>query len=135
MKLINRNTDYAVRALSYFAQTQDRIVPVGELVDQLAIPRPFLRKILQILHQEGQLLAYKGRNGGFKLAYSPNRIFLADLIAIFQGPLKLNECIFKKRICPEVKVCRLRKQIALIEQKAIAELKRITIKSLLNKGE
>lgn len=65
------------------------------------------------------------------LALAPNKIFLADLIEIFQGSLKLNECIFKKRICPDIKVCKLKKRIDAIQKYVISELKDITLVSLL----
>ncbi len=132
MKLITRDTDYAVRALCFIAQSKERIVSVSTLVNKLRIPRPFLRQILQALNKKGILKSYKGLGGGFQLAISPNQIFLVDLIKIFQGPLKLNECIFKKKICPNKDICMLRAKINIIEKEVILELGSISIASLLN---
>ncbi len=134
MKLITRDTDYAVRALCFIARQKGKIVSVSDLVKTLKIPRPFLRKILQILNKESVLKSYKGQGGGFLLAGSAAEIFLLDLIEIFQGPLKLNECIFKKKICPDRNICALRNKINFIEKQAFSELKSITIASLLNGG-
>ncbi len=131
MKLITRDTDYAVRALCFIAKCEKEIIPVSELNRNLRIPRPFLRKILQILNKEGILRSYKGKGGGFMLALAPNKIFLADLIEIFQGSLRLNECIFKKRICPDIKICKLKKRIDAIQKYVISGLKDITLVSLL----
>jgi len=131
MKLITRDTDYAIRALCFIAKCEKEIVPVSELNRNLRIPGPFLRKILQILNKKGMLKSYKGKGGGFMLAFAPNKIFLADLIEIFQGSLKLNECIFKKRICPDIKTCKLKKRIDAIQKHVISELKDITLVSLL----
>lgn len=130
-KLINRNTDYAVRALCFMAKEKERVVPVPELVKRLKIPRPFLRKILQSLNREGLLVSRRGKGGGFVLALAPERIFLKDLIELFQGPLKLNECLFKRRICPERNTCALKRKIDNIEKRVISELKSVTIGSLL----
>jgi len=130
-KLINRDTDYAVRALCLMSKEKERVVSVPEFVKRLKIPRPFLRKILQALNREGILVSRKGAGGGFKLALAPGRIFLKDLIEIFQGPLKLNECLFKKRICPERNICVLKRKIDSIERRVISELKSVTISSLL----
>ncbi len=132
MKLITRDTDYAVRSLCFIAQSKERIVSVSTLVNKLRIPRPFLRQILQALNKKGILKSYKGLGGGFQLAISPNQIFLVDLIKIFQGPLKLNECIFKKKICPNKDICMLRAKINIIEKEVILELGSISIASLLN---
>ncbi len=134
MKLITRDTDYALRALCFIAKNKKRRVSVGELVGHLRIPRPFLRKILQVLNRKRILKSHKGQGGGFLLAQPVDKIFLVGLIEIFQGPLRLNECFFKKMACPNTKTCALRKKINSIEKYVIRELKSITLASLLGKG-
>ena len=131
MGIINRDTDYAVRALCCMAGRGERIVPVTELVKALKIPRPFLRKILQRLNKRRLLASFKGHGGGFMINADPDRIFLIDLIRIFQGRFSLNECVFKKEICPNKKTCLLKKKMDGIEKLVLAELKTITIGSLL----
>ena len=131
MKLVTRDTDYAVRALCYIAQEKPRIVPVSELVGELKIPRPFLRKILQVLHKKGVLEAYKGKGGGFILASTPGDILLVELMKIFQGSIELNKCLFKGRVCPNRNICALRRKIVNIEKRAISELEAISIASLI----
>ena len=133
MKLITRDTDYALRALCFIARHKKEIISVSRLVKELEIPRPFLRKILQILNKKRLLRSYKGQGGGFKLAISPEKIFLLDLIKIFQGSLRLNECLFKKAPCPSIKVCKLKKKVDNIQKYVISELKNITLMSLLEK--
>ena len=131
MKLITRDIDYALRALVFIAQRKKQIVPVSELVAALKIPRPFLRKILQILHKKGVLESYKGFGGGFLLAKPAKRIFLVDLIEVFQGEFSLNECFFKKMPCSGIATCVLRKKIDAIERYVVSQLKSITIASLV----
>ena len=131
MKLLNRDTDYAVKALLYITQNNPKRMSVSELVNALDIPRPFLRKILQILNREGVLNSFKGKGGGFVLAVPPEKILLTRLIDIFQKPVKLTECIFKEKICSDVGSCPLKKRIDAIEQHVILELGAITIESLL----
>ncbi len=133
MKLITRDTDYAVRALCFIAQSKKNKVSVGKLVRALKIPGAFLRKILQILNKKKLLRSYKGQGGGFALAKPQDKIVLTDLMKIFQGPLKLNKCIFKKQVCPNIKTCKLKKKIDKIEKYVISELKGITLAYLLEK--
>ena len=130
MKLITRDTDYAIRALCYISRKTDNIISVAELVNKLRVPRPFLRKILQILNSEGILESYKGQGGGFKLIRPAGSIFLVDLIEVFQGSFRLNECFFKGGICPRRKSCNLKKKIDDIEKIVVTRLKSITIASL-----
>jgi Rrf2 family protein len=131
MKLIARSTDYALRALCFIFEKKKKIITATELVGELEIPRPFLRKILQRLNEKKILKSYKGAGGGFLVAKPAEKIFLADLIEIFQGPLKLNECFFKKLKCPNIKTCLLRAKIKKLERYVIKELRGITIESLL----
>ena len=46
MKLITRNTDYALRAICYISK-RNNVVAVDELVKKLNVQRQFMRKILQ----------------------------------------------------------------------------------------
>ncbi|MBI3991518.1 MAG: Rrf2 family transcriptional regulator [Candidatus Omnitrophica bacterium] len=134
MRLITRNTDYAIKALCFIARNNGgkNITPVSELARALKIPRPFLRKILQILNKRKIVNSYKGAGGGFSLAVPADRMYLVDVMRIFQGPLKLTKCVLKERICPDVENCLLRAKIGVIENYIISELKAITLASLLN---
>ena len=133
MKLITRNTDYAVKALSHICTNKDRIISVADLVEELNIPRPFLRRILQVLNKKKVLKSFRGRAGGFMLAYPPEKIFLVDLIETFQGPFMINKCIFRNGVCPDRDNCLLKSKIDDIEQNIVRELKSITLASLIRK--
>jgi Rrf2 family protein len=131
MKLMNRDTDYAVRALCYIAQKKDNVISASELVQELGIPRPFLRKLLQTLQKEGLLDSYKGKGGGFVLVATPRDISLLDLVEVFQGPIRVNEHTFKKHRCSHLRACRLKKKIDAIEEHLAEELKSINIAQLI----
>lgn len=131
MKLITRDTDYAVRAVCLIAKNKEKIISVSYLVRELGMPRPFLRKILQRLNKVKILESFKGKAGGFKLKKAAEKIYLVDLMKIFQGNLSLNECFLKKIRCPNMKTCCLRKRIEKIEDFVFVELENITISSLL----
>ncbi len=133
MKLITRNTDYAVRALCYIAEQKQGVISADQLVKSLEIPRPFLRKILQSLNKEELLNSSKGKGGGFTLALPPEKISLVDVMEIFQGPTRLNECKFKKSDCPYISNCLLKKEIDEIEKEVMVKLKAITIASIIKK--
>lgn len=134
MRLISRETDYAVRALLYMARCQIETVSVSELVSALKIPRAFLRRIMQSLNKKGMIESFKGKGGGFRLRLPLEKIFLIDLMEKLQGPVKLNECLFKKRICPDRNRCLLKKKIDALEKEMIAKLRAITLASLVRKG-
>jgi len=130
MKLITRNTDYALRALCYISQ-QNKLVTVDELVARLGVPRSFMRKILQELNKNHILDSFKGQGGGFKLRARPEKINIVEIMSIFQGEVTLNECFLKRHICPNRGKCVLGKKINLIEKNVLQQLKNISIASLI----
>ncbi len=132
MNLLTRRTDYAVKALLTIAKAQ-RPLPAGELAKELSMPKAFLRGILQTLAAKKILDSAKGPSGGFSLARPARRITLASVIKAFQGELSFNDCMFRKRICPDRAVCPLRKEILDIESAVISRFETITINSLMKK--
>jgi len=134
LKLLTRDTDYAVRALCYIAKRKTDMISVNDLVMSLKVPRPFIRKILQLLNKKGLLESFKGKGGGFKLLRKPGKIDLLTLIEIFQGRLTFADHTFKKDLCHEVKLCPLKKRLDHIEKYARRELSVITIGMLIKDG-
>lgn len=116
------------------ASRPGEVVTATQLVDELKIPRPFLRKILQKLNKVGLVLSAKGSGGGFRLTRDPEDMSLADIIEAFQGSLRINECVFKKKLCPNRCGCNLKSKIEEIEGHVTFELKSTSIGSLLKKG-
>ena len=131
MKLITRDSDYAIRALCCIAQQEGKIVSVEQVVQHLQMPRSFLRKILQKLNKSGLLISYRGKGGGFVLAKSSQKIFLTQVMEAFQGNIEIMDHLFKKKKCPNVDICRLKRKIDIIEKDIIKKLKVISVASLL----
>ncbi len=131
MKLITRDTDYALRAICFIAKNKKAVVSASCLYDNLGVPRAFLRKILQILHNHGVLRSFRGKSGGFSLGKDPKTIILWDIMQIFQGEFCLNECFLRRKLCPNIKECTLRAKITRIEKYVSKELKGVTVDCLL----
>ncbi len=130
MKLITKDIDYAVRALLHILKSKNKTVSVGELEKETKISRSFLRKILQTLSREKILKSIKGKGGGFSLNKPPEKVFLKDLIKIFQGKISFINCIFRGKPCFNRKTCPLRKKIKKIEKYVEGEIKGVSLQSL-----
>jgi Rrf2 family protein len=130
MNLINKETDYALRALMAIACC-DQVVSSSFLDQKLGLPRPILRKVLQVLQKQGFLYSTKGHKGGFQLSRHPRNIFLIDLIKIFQGDFTLLDCFFRTKICPNRATCPIRMRVLKIEKKVFNDLKLITLAQLI----
>jgi Rrf2 family protein len=131
MKLITHDADYAIKALLAITRRSGEVTAVPELVATLGIPRPYLRKIMQTLARAGVVRSSRGRGGGFVLGPPAGKIFLADVIRIFQGPISFHDCLFRERICPDVRTCPLRETIGRLESRLVKDLETLSVASLL----
>ena len=131
MKLLTKETDYAIRAIMNLARPHDGFVSSRDISRKEGIPLQFLRRILQSLIKGGLVESREGVNGGVSLKADPADIRIADLIRLFQGNIQLTECMFRKRICSNRKTCVLRKRIKKIESMVTGEFEGLTIRDLL----
>jgi Rrf2 family cysteine metabolism transcriptional repressor len=131
MKLLTKNTDYAVRALLYLARRRERFISSREISEKEKIPLPYLRRLLQKLSEEDLILTREGAWGGAKIGPGFEKLRFTSLIRMFQGKIQLIECMFRKRMCSHRKTCPLRKRIKKIEQSVIFQLDQITLGNLL----
>lgn len=131
MKLLTKQTDYAIRAVLGLARQGDGFVSSRDIAREEEIPLQFLRRILQMLIKAGIVESREGAAGGVSLGAHPTDIRIADLIRLFQGDIQLAECMFRKRICSNRKTCVLRKRIKRIENMVTREFENLTIADLL----
>lgn len=131
MKLLTKNTDYAIRALLVLGARPDAYVSARDIAKVQEMPYQYLRKLLRELISEGFVESREGGRGGFKMKRAPADIKVADLMRVFQGEVQFLECMFRKSICNQRAVCVLRKNVKKIEEAVTAEFERITIGSLL----
>ncbi len=127
MKILTRDTDYAIRAIAELAKVKEGLVNVDELARSTGVPRAFLRKILQTLTRKKVIVSVKGRNGGFRVMNRAGDIKLIELIKIFQGGVSINQCRLKKRPCPRRSYCGVKRQLDRIEKRLLKELSRIKV--------
>lgn len=132
MKLITRNTDYALRVLLCMAYDTQTVFTSAQLMKKLKIPGAFLRRLLQDLGKHGILQSWKGKSGGFSLKIAPEKIRVFDVMRVFQGNVEASNCMFKKNPCPDRRRCPLRVKVNAVEKKIIADFSAITVASLLN---
>jgi Rrf2 family protein len=59
---------------------------IQDIAKQQGIPAKFLEQIMLLLKKGGILASKRGVGGGYRLARSPDRINLAEIIALVEGP-------------------------------------------------
>jgi Rrf2 family cysteine metabolism transcriptional repressor len=135
MQLLNKNTDYAVRALIQLAVKKGEYVSSSEISREQDIPLAYVRRILQDLVKAGYIESKEGVSGGVKLKKDPAKITVSEMLRLFQGEIQISACMFRKKICSQRATCVLRKRINKIESKLVDEFSNITIRDLLRDME
>jgi len=131
VKLLTRETDYAIRALLLLAGEGERFVSSREIASERDIPLSYLRSVLQRLRSEKMIECREGTRGGARLLSSPATITLLHLIEIFQGGLVMTGCLLSKKLCKDREACPLRQRLLKIEKKVAKELEEITLADLM----
>jgi Rrf2 family transcriptional regulator, cysteine metabolism repressor len=135
MKGINRDTDYAARALLCMAKLDrergETVVTVDRIVKIEGLPRVFLRRLLQQLARKKVLNSHRGKGGGFSLRRRPETITIGEIIEIFQGPVDITHCVLGAEACPRKSYCKLRARLKSLNEQITEELRKITIAELL----
>ncbi len=135
MKLLTKNSDYAIRALIVLVKKKDAFLSARAIAKEQGVPYPFLRRILNTLIKNGLVESREGRQGGFKIKKAPAKISIITIINIFQGKVQLSDCMFRRKICSNRTRCVLRKEIKRIEKIVNHEFVNITIEKLSKKLE
>jgi Rrf2 family cysteine metabolism transcriptional repressor len=134
MKLINKNTDYAVRAIMTLAGKRNSFMSAKEISEKQNIPYQFLRQVLRLLIGKGIIESKEGVGGGVKLVIAADKIRVSDLIRIYNKNFVISECMFRGKPCSNRKNCVLREEIIDIENDLISKFEKLTIQKLLKKS-
>ena len=126
---LSRHADYALRIVLDLALTPS--ARIGDIAQRRRAPSAFLAKIVRGLVRAGLLRSRRGRNGGVALARPASRITVLQVIEAVDGPLALNRCVHGGSGCPLSGSCPAHPLWARLQKLVAAELKAVTIESLL----
>ena len=96
MKL-KASVDYGVRAVLYLA-ARGETCSSREISEEMCVPRDYLIQLALRLRNAGVIKAHPGKNGGYMLAKSPDKITVKQIMDAFDSDLKhVRQPIKKKR--------------------------------------
>jgi Rrf2 family protein len=92
--MISKKAKYAIKALKVLTQEFGKgPVLISYISARENIPKKFLEAILLELRNHGMLHSQKGKGGGYLLRVSPDRVNLAQVIRIIDGPIAPTPCV------------------------------------------
>jgi len=102
-------TRYAMEAMVDMA-IQSRCGPVAlkEIARRQEISPNYLEQIFLQLRAAGLVRSVRGAGGGFVLARSPSDIRMAEIAAVFEGPIDLIGCVNDVGRCSRSVSCAVR---------------------------
>src|SRR5262245_28197047 len=94
MAMITKSGVHAVRAMVALAKLpEDTYAGAARIAKEIGAPQNYLGKLLQALAREGLVESQKGLGGGFRLARTPRRISLLDVVEPIEHVSRWSGCI------------------------------------------
>jgi len=104
---LTRHTDFSLRVLIYLSLNKnEELVTINEISEHFDILKNHLTKVVSHLSQKGFIETIRGKNGGLRLAKSPDKIKLGDVVASMEMNLDIVDC--SKTACPLNNNCELK---------------------------
>jgi Rrf2 family protein len=135
--MLSKKTQYAFKALMYLAEhSKEKPVLISEISKKKRIPLKFLENILLELRHDGVLDSKKGKGGGYFFRVSPEKIPLAKVIRLLDGPIALLSCLSlnfyeRCRNC-DGKNCGLHNVMSQVRDANLKILERKTVADLVS---
>lgn len=127
--LFSTSTAYALQALAVLPEDGTYRL-AKDLSEDLALPGPYLAKILQTLAQDGILESLRGPKGGFRLARPAHRITVGDVVAAMEGPEAFVGCVMGFPECREDNPCPLHDAWTQVKAHMDSSMTQSTIRDL-----
>lgn len=89
---LTRYSDYAMRVLLHLGAEPDRMASIGSIAKAYGISRNHLMKVVHDLGKAGFVESVRGRSGGIRLARSPEKINLGEVLRHTEDGFDLVDC-------------------------------------------
>jgi Rrf2 family protein len=103
--MLSQTTGYAVSALAFLTAAGPRPALVREIAEALALPLPYLAKIVNSLGRRGLVTTQRGIGGGVHLAKPAREISIWDLCAALDDPAIQPRCLLALDGCSDEGAC------------------------------
>ena len=90
---LSRLADYAVLLMSHMAREPRKVHTAAVMAESTRLPVPTVSKILTTVARAGVVESTRGRDGGYRLAFSPRDISVEQIISAVDGPIALTVCL------------------------------------------
>jgi Rrf2 family protein len=134
--MLTKKGKYGLKALVHLSHLPPgQLAFVGNIATQNKIPKKFLDAILSELRNAGFVQSRKGKEGGYRLARSPDEIMVGHVIRVLDGPLAPIPCAsqlsYERCEDCEESVCQVRRIMlevrhaisSVLDSRSLAEMR------------
>lgn len=128
-----RETDYALRCVLCLAGKSPENVCSEELVEAIAAPRAYVKKIVTKLRRAGIVETRSGAGGGIRLAKPPGAVSVYDVVRCVEGELCINGCLGPDGACSRggIPTCGVHQYLQALQDEMLRSMKDMTFDRLL----
>ncbi|CUU00643.1 transcriptional regulator, BadM/Rrf2 family [Candidatus Thermokryptus mobilis] len=130
--LLSKTTEYGIRAVLYIALNSSKYITTKEIAKELKIPKHFLAKVIQKLVRSKIIYSRRGRNGGFVLRKSPDKLKIIDVVLALEGDELFKKCVLGLPNCSDENPCSVHQNWSVIREQIKQMLSERTLKELLD---
>lgn len=127
---ITKAAENSILILYHLAKRQKQLTAT-ELAKTLSSPINHLYKLVQALAKGGYVKTSQGKAGGIRLAKSPQKITLLEIVELLEGPIRVSNCFLGEKACALIKNCKLKCKLDEARGKFTKVLGSSTISDLL----
>lgn len=131
MLSLSQTTGYAIKALSCLDSGDCPTHHISDIARCAGVPRPYLAKIINSLSRAGLVTTKRGYRGGVRLARAADDVSLLEVVEAVEGQDWIGDCLLGIEACSILVCCPTRDFWQRIRQEITAELRRMTLASVL----
>jgi FeS assembly SUF system regulator len=132
MLRVTKLTDYATVVLTVLASEPDVVASATGLAERAGLEAPTVAKLLKPLAQAGLVEAFRGANGGYRLARPAEAISLFEIVEAMEGPLGMTECSVHAGSCGIEDSCGVRANWRRINDVVADALRGVSLARMLS---
>jgi len=98
---LSKKVDYGLELMIFLAKNRNGPISLREIAKIRKLPFKYLEQVAIPLREAGLIEAKEGRSGGYFLAKKPEKISVAEVVEVLEGPVKVGACFS----CPQAATC------------------------------
>ena len=105
--MVSTKGRYALTVMVDLARLADQgYVSLSEIAEKEHLSMKYLESIIAILNKGGMLESLRGKNGGYRLARSPEEYNISEILLLTEGTLAPVNCIMQDGVqCDKAATC------------------------------